>query len=59
MRLRLAEALLVGAGFWLISFLVEGLGGRGWLDALLGGFVAGALVSLVYFAVLSFVRRKP
>jgi hypothetical protein len=58
MQLRLAEALLVGAGFWAISFLFEVLGGHGWLYALVSGFVAGAVVSLAYFAVLSFLRRR-
>jgi hypothetical protein len=58
MQLRLAEALLVGVGFWAISVLFEVLGGQGWLYALVSGFVAGAVVSLAYFAVLSFLRRR-
>jgi len=58
MRLKLAEALIVGAGFWAISFVFELLGRRGWLEALVNGFVAGAVVSLAYFAFLTFFRRK-
>ncbi|MBF6595883.1 MAG: hypothetical protein IVW51_15780 [Thermaceae bacterium] len=58
MQLKLAEALLVGAGFWLISLVFELLGQRGWLEALVNSFAAGAVVSLAYFAFLTFFRRK-